>query len=161
MRWVGWRSGCGPPTCPPPTENRLALRWTQATAGIAPRSRRRRAAARPPPDPPPWLSRLLVRHVPRDDLVHRLSRVPDALFAHGQIDQRHALLARDLLDFLASHVAHEPGRHAVEPGERVVRPRERRCARHGRGSHRRLELRLGRSVSQPAPSLSRPTVSSI
>src|SRR6266446_5311362 len=84
MRCVGWRPGCGPPTCPPPTENRLPLRWTHATAGIAPRIRGRRAAARPAPDTPPWLSRLLVRHVPRDDLVHRLPRGPDPLFAHGQ-----------------------------------------------------------------------------
>src|SRR5437870_2414108 len=61
------------------------------------------------------LPRLLVRDVARDDLVHRLARVADALLAHGEIDGGHGLGRRHFLDLLAGHVAHEARGHPVEP----------------------------------------------
>src|SRR5213594_636565 len=68
------------------------------------------------------LPRLLVRDVARDDLVHRLARVADALLAHGEIDGGHGLGRRHFLDLLAGHVAHEARGHPVEPHGGLLGP---------------------------------------
>src|SRR5439155_10106550 len=95
-----------------------------------------------PPIPPARLPRFLLRHVPRDHLVHRLPRVPDAFLADREVDRRRALLGRDALDLLARHVTHEPGGHAVEARGRLRGPDPAGGGCLGRGRLPGLELRL-------------------
>src|SRR5262245_66315292 len=91
--------GVGVPRPVPRTRpKRQARRWTGATAYVARRIRGRGPPTPPAPAPPSppraALPRLRVRNVPRDDLVHGLARVPDPLFAHGELDDLNALVGR-------------------------------------------------------------------
>src|SRR5262245_22235808 len=128
-------------------------------------SSRRRGAT---PPPPARLSRFLVRYVPGDHLVHGLARMPNPFFAHREIDDGDTASRGHALHFFARHVAHEPRGHAVEPPRpplapaAEVRPKPVLVSLDAAaGISAGSNLVLASKVSQPAPSFSRPTVSSI